>query len=158
MGDQLEVVTRLALGEGHPQGVEHQVGAHVGGQLPADDPAAEGVEDEGEVGDALPGAQVGEVADPEPVGLGGAEVALDPGRGRPARLRASGLADRLDPGALPVLLDEGAHFVRRGSSSAAKTFDYAAAFALADEALYEAKRSGDSANSGSPTPVLVHNP
>lgn len=68
VGHELEVGAMLALAEGHAQGVEDEVGAHVGGQLPADDLAGEGVEDEGEVADALPGAQVGEVADPEPVG------------------------------------------------------------------------------------------
>ena len=72
-----EVGAGLALAERHPQGVEHQVGAHVGGQLPADDLAGEGVDHEGEERRALPGAQVGEVADPEPVGALGAEVALD---------------------------------------------------------------------------------
>ncbi len=51
------------LGECHPQRVEDAVGAHVGGELPADDRAAEGVEHEREEDDAFPAAQVGEVRD-----------------------------------------------------------------------------------------------
>jgi len=46
VGDELEVGAVVTLAEGHPQGVEHQVGAHVGGQLPADDLAGEGVDHE----------------------------------------------------------------------------------------------------------------
>jgi hypothetical protein len=77
VGDELEVGSVVTLPQGHPQGVEDEVGTHVGGGLPADDLAAEGVDHEGEVADALPGAQVGEVADPEPVRPWSAEVALD---------------------------------------------------------------------------------
>jgi len=70
----------------------------VGGELPADDPAAERVEDEGEEDDALPAAQVGQVGDPQLVGPLGGEVALDEvgppsglgiGPRRPPRLAAS---------------------------------------------------------------------
>ena len=74
---QLDVGAGVALGERHPQGVEDEVGAHVRGELPADDLAAEGVDHEGEEQVALPAAQVGEVGDPEPVRARGAEVALD---------------------------------------------------------------------------------
>jgi len=77
VGHELEVGAGLALTERHPQGVQHQVGAHVGGELPADDLTREGVDHEGGERRTLPGAQVGEVADPEPVRRLGAEVALD---------------------------------------------------------------------------------
>jgi hypothetical protein len=46
MCHQGEVGARLALAQGHPQRVEDEVGAHVGGKLPADDLAAEGVDHE----------------------------------------------------------------------------------------------------------------
>ena len=180
------------------------VGAHVAGELPADDHPAEHVDHEAEVHDALPAAQVREIRDPQPVRRAGGEVPLDeiraPGgrgsawvvrhgfprrfapwiplaaisrctwqrgtvlAGAPQRLphppipvglvvllvrradhleqplvlerrertarrwplvvrgrrHVQGPADRLDPEALAVLIDIGAHFVRSGSSSLAK--------------------------------------
>ena len=63
--DQLDVGAGPALGERHPQRVEDEVGAHVVGELPADDPAAVDVDHEREEDDALPAAQVGEVDAPE---------------------------------------------------------------------------------------------
>ena len=102
---QLDVGAGLALGEGHPQSVEDEVGAHVWGKLPADDLAAEGVDHEGEEQVALPAAQVAEVSDPEAIRALGAEVALDqvgPAVRQGVRLcRAPGLAAplcALDPG------------------------------------------------------------
>ena len=44
---------------------------------PADDPAAPGVDDRGEVAGARAGRQLGDVGDPQPVGTLGAEVAVD---------------------------------------------------------------------------------
>jgi hypothetical protein len=46
-----DVGTAAALGERHLQRVENQRGPHVAGELPADDPAAEDVNDEREVHD-----------------------------------------------------------------------------------------------------------
>src|SRR3954469_12562792 len=43
---QRDVGPPPTLAERHPQRVEHQGGAHVTGELPADDPAAVGVDDE----------------------------------------------------------------------------------------------------------------
>lgn len=63
--DQLDVGAGTALAERLPQRIKHQVGAHVGGELPADDPAAEGVDHEGEEDEPLPAARVGEVGDSE---------------------------------------------------------------------------------------------
>jgi hypothetical protein len=54
VGHELEVGAGLAQGEGHPQRVEHQVGAHVGGELPAHHLARENVDREGEEGRPLP--------------------------------------------------------------------------------------------------------
>jgi hypothetical protein len=207
--DELDVGPGLAAGQGHAQRVEHEVGAHVCGELPAHDAAAVGVDDEAEEHQALPAAQVGEVRQPQLIGSAGAEVAVDqigrahrggvghrgpPGlaaplgaldrglahqaldavapdlvAGPPQRLprapvavgvvvgrmgradeleqplvldaplrarargalvvggrrHAQGPADRLDPEALALLVDERAHFVRSWSSSVAKNTDAA---------------------------------
>jgi hypothetical protein len=69
--------TRRALAERHPQRVEHERGAHVRRQLPTDDAAAAGVDDEREEHQALPAAQVGQVGDPQPIGRLDGEMALD---------------------------------------------------------------------------------
>jgi hypothetical protein len=89
--NQLDVGTGAAVRERHPQRVEHEVGAHVAGELPTHHPAAEGVDDEGEEHQALPAAQIGEVGHPQLVGPAGGEVALDqvwPALG--VRVRAGG--------------------------------------------------------------------
>jgi hypothetical protein len=49
----------------HRERVKDEVGAHMGGELPADDHPAVGVEDEGEEAEAVPAAQVGQVGDPK---------------------------------------------------------------------------------------------
>jgi hypothetical protein len=64
VGHQLEVRSGLAERERHPERVEHEAGAHVAGDLPADDHPGEHVDDEREERSALPCAQVGEVPDP----------------------------------------------------------------------------------------------
>ena len=61
---------------GHLQCVDDELGAHVRRELPADDRAAVAVEDEGEVDEAAPAADVGQVGHPLLVRAGGAEVAL----------------------------------------------------------------------------------
>jgi len=64
--------------EGHSQGILDQLGAHVVGQRPADDPATGQVDDRRQVGPALPGHDVGDVAHVAAVELGArAEVPLD---------------------------------------------------------------------------------
>ena len=60
-----------------------------GGELPADDHAREQVDQEREVQAALPGPQVGEVADPQAVRRGRGEVPVDEIR-RLVRLRIRG--------------------------------------------------------------------
>lgn len=57
--DELDVGARLAAMQRHLEGVEDEVGAHVGGELPADDHPAVGVEDEREKDESVPAAQVG---------------------------------------------------------------------------------------------------
>jgi hypothetical protein len=72
-----DVGTAAALGERHLQRVEYQRGAHVAGELPADDPAAEDVDHEREVHDPFPAAQVREVGYVELIRARRGEVALD---------------------------------------------------------------------------------
>jgi hypothetical protein len=74
---QLDVGAVPAAGERHPERVEHQVGAHVAGELPADDHPAEHIDHEREVQLALPAPQMREIADPEAVRRRGGEVAPD---------------------------------------------------------------------------------
>ena len=71
--------------EGHPERVDDQGRAHVGGHRPADDQPRVGVLDGGEVQPALAGAQVGDVSGPQHVRTRRVEVALDEvgGRGDP---------------------------------------------------------------------------
>jgi hypothetical protein len=74
--NERDVGAGRALAERHPQRVEDEGGAHVRRQLPADDAAAAGVDDEGEEHHALPAAQVGQIGDPQPVGRLDGELAL----------------------------------------------------------------------------------
>ena len=74
--DQCDVGARSAARERHPQRVEHEIGAHVAGELPADDAAAVDVDDEREEQQAFPATQVGEVGDPERIRARGGELAL----------------------------------------------------------------------------------
>src|SRR5215203_6769468 len=68
---------RLSLADGHLQGVQDQFGAQVLGHRPANDPTRERVQDHGEVQPALVGALLGNVGDPELIGTGRCEPALD---------------------------------------------------------------------------------
>ena len=77
-----------AAGQRHPQRVEHEIGAHVTGELPADDPAAEDVDHEREEHQPLPAAQVAEVRDPQTIRGRRAEVTPD--QVRPPRRRSVG--------------------------------------------------------------------
>ncbi len=63
--------------QAHVEGVEREVGAQRGGQLPAHDAAAEDVDDKGGVDPAGEGAAVGDVSDPQLIGRVGGEMPLD---------------------------------------------------------------------------------
>src|SRR5262249_39058410 len=69
-------VDRAALREGHVEGLEHEFGPEVCGHCPANDAAAPGVEDDGEVQKAGPGRDVGDVGDPELIWDSRCEVAV----------------------------------------------------------------------------------
>ena len=60
------------------QRVEHEVRLHRTADPPAHDAAREHVDDEGNVHEALPGRDVGEVRDPELFGPLGTELPIDP--------------------------------------------------------------------------------
>jgi hypothetical protein len=62
---------------GHVQRVDDELGAHVLSHRPADDRAGVGVLDRGEVQPAFPGAQVGDVGEPQHIRTGGAKATLD---------------------------------------------------------------------------------
>src|SRR2546430_14527252 len=84
--DELDVGAGAAQPERHLERVEHEVGAHVRRELPADDHPTVGVDHEREVDEPLPAAQIAQVGDPELARTRGAEVALDE-VGPPQRLR-----------------------------------------------------------------------
>src|SRR5215208_2663361 len=64
----------LASGDRHLQGVYDELSPQVSRHRPADDSAAAGIEDEGQVHEALSGADVGYVRHPQAVRLFGGEV------------------------------------------------------------------------------------
>jgi hypothetical protein len=80
MCHERDVCSGGALMQSHPESVEHQVGPHVAGELPADDPPAVGVDHEAEEHQALPAAQIREVREPLLIRPRRREVALDPVR------------------------------------------------------------------------------
>ena len=78
-----QAVPRTAANDRGVEGRRDELGAHVGRHAPADDPAAPGVDDRGEVAGATPCRELCDVGDPEPVGAGGREVAVhEIGEGR----------------------------------------------------------------------------
>ena len=68
---------------------------------PADDPTAEGIEHDGEIQEAGPGRNVGDVSDPELIRPLGAEVALDQIGRRSCIAIAHGGHDPLAPANAP---------------------------------------------------------
>jgi hypothetical protein len=58
---------RLALADGHIEGVQDQFGAQVVGHRPAHDPAGEAVQHHGQVQPALVGALLGDIGHPQPI-------------------------------------------------------------------------------------------
>ncbi len=63
--------------DGHLEGVDDELRAHVIGDRPAHDPAAERVEDDGQVGLAVLGRVLGDIHHPQAIRLGGIEGPLD---------------------------------------------------------------------------------
>jgi hypothetical protein len=86
-----------ALPERHLQGVNDQLRAQVVGDRPANDPAGEHVQDDGEVDPALAAAVLGDVGDVEPIGLVGGEPPLHQILGGLCSLVAAGAAAQPTP-------------------------------------------------------------
>ena len=75
----------------HLEGIDHELCPHVGVHRPSNDPARMGVQDEGQVEEALPRRYVGDVRQPDPVRLSGHEVPAKQIRCRSSpRITASG--------------------------------------------------------------------
>ncbi len=72
-----EAARRSTADDRRVKGRGDELGPQVGRHRPADDPAAPGVGDRGEVAGPGPCRERGDVGDPEPVGPSGPEVALD---------------------------------------------------------------------------------
>ena len=59
------------------QCIEHEARMSRGAGPPANNPACVGVDDEGHIDEAAPGADIGEIGDPEPVRRRGMELPID---------------------------------------------------------------------------------
>ena len=70
------LMSRLALMDGLLQGVENEAGMSRPAHPPADDPPGVGIDDECDIDKPVPGRDVGEVRDPQPVGSCGMELAI----------------------------------------------------------------------------------
>ena len=79
-----ELVARRAGIEGLLQRIEGQIGAQRTRYPPADDVPREDINDKGDVDEAAPGRDVGQIRDPELIGTRGHKLALDQ-VGRPGR-------------------------------------------------------------------------
>lgn len=64
-------------GDGHVEGSDDQVRTQRPRHRPAHNPAAEDVDHGGQIEEALPGRQIGDVSHPQAVGCVGGEAALD---------------------------------------------------------------------------------
>jgi hypothetical protein len=106
--DQRDVGAGRAQAERHPQRVGDELGAHARRELPADDLAAVGVDDEAEEDDAFPAAQVREIRQPQPIRCGSGEVTVDQVRAA-RRGRIRGRRAPRAPAALGAHDPSGAH-------------------------------------------------
>jgi hypothetical protein len=85
----------VAAPQGHVEGVEDELGPLADGGRPADNRPGEHVHDEGDVDDAGPGGDTGEVGDPPLVRTGCGEVASEQVRGPLMAVVADSGADLL---------------------------------------------------------------
>ena len=88
---------RPAAPQRHLQRVDDELAAYVIGDRPTDDPAAPGVEHDGQVALALRGGVLGDVHDPQPVRSLGVEPAAHQVVGWLGRRVASGAGPALSP-------------------------------------------------------------
>jgi len=80
---EIRVFGDVAGDASHLEGVEDQAGAHVAGELPADDHPGREINHRGQVEPALAGLEVGDVADEPLTWRGGGEVPVDQVRAAP---------------------------------------------------------------------------
>src|SRR5690606_28332901 len=78
MMDQAIVGTWLASMDCLLQGIQNEARRGTGAALPAYDPPGDGVDHEGDVDEAGPGMDIGEVDDPQRIRPGDLELAVDP--------------------------------------------------------------------------------
>lgn len=88
--NQAAATNRTPIVAGLLESIEHKAGMRRPARPPADDAASLGVDDEGDVDEARPGRDIGEVGDPEPVRCRSMELAVD----LIERTRGSLVADR----------------------------------------------------------------
>ena len=65
------------LRHGHVEGIEHELGAQVRRHGPADHAATPRIEDDGQIEEAGPRGNAGDIGHPEPIRPSGGEVAAD---------------------------------------------------------------------------------
>ena len=94
----------------HLERVEDELGAHVIGHRPAHDPAREDILNRRQVEPALPGSEIGDVRDPEPVRTVGGERAVD-------EVLADADPRHADRGAAAPAPDQAADAQRRASAA-----------------------------------------
>ena len=74
----MDDVLRPARCQRHVQGIEHELGVQAGGHRPADDAAAERIECDGQVEEAGPRRNVGDIGHPQHVRARRLELAVHP--------------------------------------------------------------------------------
>lgn len=85
------------LMEGLLESIEDEPGMRCPAHPPTDNPAREGVDDEGHIDEALPGGHIGEIRNPEPVRRRSLELTVHPVERARSRLVRDRRADRLAP-------------------------------------------------------------
>src|SRR5215831_11589818 len=86
---------RALIVEGLLQSIEHKVSSRRTRHTPTNDPSREGVDDEGDVDEPLPGGDIGEVREPQGVRCGRVELSVHPIERARCGLVAHGGASRL---------------------------------------------------------------
>jgi hypothetical protein len=76
MVDEAAAALRASLLQGLLEGVQDEAGVGGAADAPADDPPGVGVDHKGDVDEARPGGDVGEIRQPQPVGRRRVELAV----------------------------------------------------------------------------------
>ena len=105
---------RPSLVQGLLQGIQYKAGVRSARHAPADNAPGKGVDHEGDIDEARPGRDVGEVADPQRVRPQGPELAVDPVERARRGLVADRCPDRLAPDR--PLQARGPHQARDGAA------------------------------------------